>query len=734
MYQRIFLIAVTFSLATITMAQNTFRGQVLGIEAEGDTASLPNAVLKQIPSGTITLTNIDGNFSISSKEKEITLVISYIGKKTDTITLNRPEAPALIILRNNNTLSEVKVSYYELGSFRINESIGNVENISQSGLLKLACCNLSESFENNASIDAGFADAVSGARQIQLLGLSGKYSQMTTENIPTVRGLANSYGLSYIPGTWMESIQISKGTSSVINGYESVTGQINVEYKKPQKTDPLLLNLYQNSEGRSEANVVTSWNKDEKNGGVLMAHASKQWMKVDDNHDSFLDMPLSDLYSAFIRWNGQIGKKVETKSGIRYLEDHRESGQFDLLPQGQPAYRTNIKSQNLQAFNKTGFAVGNKPGTSLGFINDYTWYSQGSVFGNNRYSGTEQTYHLNVIYLTYIGDTRHKLTLGSSFMYDGYNENLNDSAFKRSEKVPGIYSEYNFVPNEKFSVMLGLRADYNSESGWLYTPRIHAKYKLLEHTTLRASAGKGYRMPNAIGDNMSVLASSRKLIWTESPKMEEAYNTGVNLLQEFKIAQAPWSLAFDLYHTEFVNQFVADVATDSRAVQFYNIDGRSYSTSFQSELKAQPVKRLELTLTYRYNDVKQSLGGVLQDKPFAIKHRGLFTASYATMYKKWQFDVTVQQNGVAKLPSTSSNPAEYQRATYSPGYTFLLTQVTRRFKNIEVYAGGENLTNYRQPNPIVAANDPFGQYFDASMIWGPVSGRMWYGGLRWTVK
>lgn len=689
------------------------------------------------PKGTITDNN--GYFELEKSSEANLLVANFVGYKSDTIEITEDISVITFLLSNEIELDEVVV--YQRKNGQIISSINPIytAQITSEGLKKLPCCNLSESFENNAAVDVTFADAVSGAKQIQMLGLAGIYSQILTENIPSVRGLASSFGLAFIPGPWMESIQISKGTSSVINGYESTTGQINVELKKPHESEKFYINLFANQEGRIEANLNTKYEFSHDLSTMILAHASAMQNLIDVNKDGFLDIPKTAQINFINRWDYEIAEMIEGKFGIKILNESRNGGQVGFYENSENSvsnfYGLNLNTQRYEAFSKIGFLFPERTETGIGTIFSATYHNQDGFFGNNQYSGTEKSFYGNIIFQTYMGNTNHKISSGASFMYDDFNENLNENNFLKEEIVPGAFAQYTFNYLDKLNIILGYRADYNSNYGLFLTPRAHFKYNIFENTTLRASAGKGYRTPNILSENIGYLASSRKMVFAEELNAEEAWNYGISLVQKIEFNKnKPVTISFDYYRTDFINQIIVDNDATAREVRFYNLDGKSYSNSFQADIYAEIFKGFDVNAAFRVNDVKTTMHNELIEKPLVSKYKGLLVLSYATAYSKWVFDVTNQFVGTSHLPSTIDNPSGYQLHEKSPAYYILHAQITRNFKKIEVYIGGENLTNFMQHNPIIAADEPFGEYFDSSIIWGPLMGRSFYAGMRFSIE
>lgn len=746
MYLKTIFTFIFFSIFAISFSQH-LEGVVYHFEeGEGDEHGqhahkhqepLPGANIYWAGTTQGTSTNENGEFYLDfPADADPILVISFIGYKNDSVYINHGQHEIEIILEVNNTLKEVVITNKATGTFVSRLDPIHTQNITGAELQKAACCNLSESFETNASVDVSFSDAVTGAKQIQLLGLRGTYSQLMTENIPNLRGLATSFGLGYIPGSWMESIQISKGTSAVINGFEAIAGQINIEYLKPDLADKLFLNAYVNMHGKIEGNAISGIKINDKWSTAIFAHAENLSNKVDDNNDSFLDMPMIRQFNFLNRWKYKSEHFI-TQFGFKVLDENRTGGQkdfsTDMVRDTSNPYGINVKTRRYEAFWKGGYIFENRPATSIAMIQNFTHHKQNSYFGLNDYDAEENSYYLNLLFQSYIGNTRHNFTTGFSFEMSNYIENLNDSAFNSFERVPGVFFQYTYKLDEKLSIIAGIRGDYHNIFGAFVTPRFHLKYSITEHTILRASAGLGYRTAKVIAENNSILATSRILYVAEDQKQEEAFNAGINLTQYIDIMGKELRLSGDVYYTYFMNQVILDFDRNPQSVYIYNLNGKSYSTAYQIEAAYELVKGLDVTLAFRYNDVKMTTNNKLQEKPLLNRYKGLINLSYATNQKKWQFDFTTQFNGPSRIPGTESNPPEYQRSTSAPAYIIMNAQVTKYFKKWNIYIGGENLSNYKQDNPIIAADRPFGKYFDSSMIWGPVSGVNIYLGLRFTL-
>ena len=738
-----FLFIFMAASASVMGQATVIHGNVYGKEQHGDHHHLePLAGANIVWLGTTQGVASDGNghFHLHVPgELPRQIVVSYIGYMSDTLTVQAGETMLEIVLESTQSLDEVVVAGRRPGAHysTLEPVLTNV--ITTSELQRAACCNLSEAFETNASIDVSFTDAVSGAQQIQMLGLAGTYSQILTENMPTIRGLGQPFGLGYIPGPWMESIQISKGSASVINGYESITGQINVELKKPESAEQLYYNFYANDFGRLESTVNAAVSLSPLWHTMVMAHGEMLNNQIDHNHNTFLDHPMMKKYNIINRYRYDRPGVMESQFGIRLMQEEREGGQTAFFANGSdwdnsPYYGFGVNTNRYEAFAKTGFFFRNMPDASLGTQLNFTHHSLESHYGRTPYDGTQNTFYANILFENTLGHPDHRITTGVSYLFDDYSESLRDSVYERRESVPGVSGQYSWNRFESFTLSAGLRFDFHNLYGTFVTPRFHARYNLDAFTTLRASAGKGYRVPNLIAENTGLLVSSRQIMVLEDIRPEIAWNYGGSITRNFRLFRNDASMSAEFYRTDFVNQLIVDVDSDAHKALFYNLNGQSFANNYQIEFNFEPARRLEVTAAYRYTDVKTTINNELEVKPFVNRYRGLLTASYATPDNTWQFDATAQFNGRSRLPDTGMLPELYQMPSYSPEHTIMLAQVTYRWRNIDLYVGGENLTNFRQEHPIIAPDDPFGEFFDGSMIWGPVIGRMFYAGLRYSIN
>ena len=688
-------------------------------------------------------TDSSGQFSIPRIAQSNQLIVSFVGFKNDTIRIGA-ESELEVVLKSDQTLNEVVVKANATSIDRL--SPHQTEIITTRALAKAACCNLSESFETNASVSVSYSDAVTGSKQIQMLGLNGTYIQTNVENIPTIRGLASTFGMNFVPGTWIQSIDVGKGAGSVVNGYESMTGQINVELQKPDTQEKLYFNTYVNNFGRAEMNLNLAHQLNEKWSTGLLTHASTLQNRIDKNSDGFLDLPLYTQYNVINRWKYQSNRMM-AQFGVKALHEDRLGGQSDFREEMKgttQAYGFGAKVNRYEFFSKIARLYPDKPYKGLGLIVNASVHDSKSYFGLTNYNGRQETLYGNLIYQSILGNTNHSYKAGISYMLDNYNEQYKDTTLLRKESVPGVFVEYTYNSLDKFVFVAGSRVDFHNLYGTQFTPRLHLKYSLTNNTTLRASAGRGFRVANPLAEYYGNLVSSRQVLFLEKLRPEVSWNYGVSLTQEFKVGEMNGTFITDFYRTNFENQLVADFE-NPRYIRFYNLNGKAYANSFQAEVNLSPIKRFDLKLAYRLFDVKQTVYGlddenVLLPKMLVSRDRILFNAGYALPYDKWKFDATVQWNGKLRLPSMDPmygmlghGDMWSEASTEAPAFYNLNAQITRTFPKWDIYLGGENLNNFRQKNPIYAANTPFGKEFDAGMAWGPVVGRMIYAGVRFKI-
>ncbi|HEY0297910.1 MAG TPA: TonB-dependent receptor [Arachidicoccus sp.] len=684
----------------------------------------------------------DGSFSLSLPEKTTKLIVAFVGYQSDTITLPVDNISLTIYLKSLSQLSDVQVRAVHNSTEISLVGVQKTENIGVRELLRAACCNISESFETTPSVDVGYTDAVSGYKQIEMLGLSATNTSFTRENIPDTRGLASITGLTFTPGTWLESIQLSKGAGSVVNGFEGASGQINTEWIKPfeSETPRLILNGYQNIQGRSEGNLVLNHSFKDSVSSNLFLYARSDWRRNDMNNDGFMDNPVGKVLVGANRWFYFSPAGWEFQAGIKgsYLDN--TGGQLNYhrdIQEGLWGYQNDIK--RAEGWAKIGKVYIDKPYKSMGIQLSGVYHQQNSLYGSRNYDGVQHSFYANYIYQTRLFNDNNVIKGGASFQLDNYNEQFVNAAFNRREIVSGMFTEYSYSYGTKFNIVAGLRVDYHNMFGTFATPRIALRYALFDRTTIRISAGRAQHTTNFLSENTGLMASSRVFEINGKPiadyngtaypfKPEAAWNTGVNITQKFRLNYNDGTFSVDYYYTDFRNQVVADFETPG-TVNFYNLAGKSYAHSLQAQLDYELIHNFSVRLAYRYYDVKATYDGILKEKPLVANNRSFANLNYATK-NNWSFNYTLQWIGTKRLPETF----DYS-AGRSPSFVQMNAQINKSFKNDVwvVYVGVENITNYMQHPLILGASNAFGNTFDASQVWGSAMGRNMYVGFKWNI-
>ncbi len=738
-------LTVEHEQATTIPQLQIIRGIVLEADNKGKFNPLFNASINWLGTGKGVLTDTLGYFEIDHLRVESKLVVSYVGYTSDTIIIGNA-TELKIVMATNKQLKQVTVTNTQRSSYIATISPFRTEVMTSRELLKAACCNLSESFETNPSVDVSYNDAVTGSKQIQLLGLSGNYTQLTVENLPGPRGIATPLGLNSIAGPWIESIQLTKGVGSVANGFESIAGQINVELKKPENSEKLLANIYVNEFGKTDLNLNYSTKLNKKwSAGLLMHYNFLTNQNIDFNNDGFRDLPTGNQFSLVNRYKFDNSKGVLIQFGIKAMKDERIGGQTIYNP-ARDKYTTNsyglgINTERYEGFAKIGYVFPQKVYKSIGLQITGISHQQNAYFGFTNYNAKQESVYGNLIYQSIIGTTAHKFRTGVSFQYDKYNEDFKATNYARTEIVPGAFFEYTFTPNEKFSAVGGIRIDNNNLFGVFITPRLNIRYEPIKGTVIRASAGRGQRTANIFAENTSVFVSARQVNILASNtnngyglNPEVAWNKGISFDQKIRLFDRDAMLSIDFFRNDFSDQVVVDLE-NPRLVKFYNLQGNSYSNSFHAEITMTPFTKFETRIAYRYYDVKTTYSGQLLQSPFVASNRAFMSIDYAI--DSWKFDYTITYNGQKRMPNTTANPTVHQFIPISPSYINIGAQINKSFgkKNLmDLYIGVENLTNFFQQNVIMSAEQPFSPVFDASMVWGPIIGRMFYVGWRMKIK
>lgn len=775
------LLALIVLMPSVALAQRTITGKV--VDADNNSPLIGASLYwKNTTAGTTTTT--DGSFSIRRVNGFETLVVDYLGYDIAEIEVGKEENTLDIRLKPSAVdIDEVVVEGQQRGNYAKSGGITRQEQISFAGLCKMACCSLAESFENSASVTVGYSDAISGARQIKMLGLAGTYTQILDENRPIMQGAGAAYGLSYTPGMWLNSIQVSKGVASVTAGHEAITGQINLEHRKPTDDERFFLNLYFDSELRPEINVSSAIPllPDKSLSTVIMAHGSLDTAQHDMNGDGFSDMPKANQINVANKWLWQNADGIQLRWGWKVVNENRLGGQLgykkdmyeDMVADPfNSLYGSKIHNRNINAYAKLGIPVGyertftgdpaDAVQNNVAMILDYDNYLTDSYFGLNKVDVVENALRYNITYAHYFTQ-RSSLNAGASAYMRMMDNNYQQPAIaggapaeawsfigKSTLVEPGLFAEYTYQIEDKFSLVVGLRGDYSMIEGDYYndvkgkllvTPRSHIRWSITPRTTLRASAGMGYRRQNLVTDNIWMMTTSRHIKFAGlEDDMEAAATFGGSLSQTFRLAQDDMAtISFDYFRTQFFNTMVFDQETADNSILIYNSDGKSFTDNYQIDFNWTPFRGFDLFATFRYTNAKMTVERdgeqILVERPLTSRYKGLINIQYAV--RRWVFDATAQLNGPVRLPELDGDLLKAtENPNLSPIYPMFFAQVSYKISNLTLYLGCENIANYVQGHkghgqaPILGSEAPFKEGFNSSAVWGPLMGRKFYIGLR----
>ena len=720
------LLIIVLLVGESIFAQEYLRGRVFEYNVNGNKV-LEGATIHWQKTNLASISSKDGSFVIKQKKNK-NLITSFVGYKTDTSFISGNTDSIHIILVPGGLLNTVEVkANTKATQYNFSAAINEVK-LNEKELHKAACCNLSESFETTSSIDVSIADAVTGTKQIKMLGLGGKYMLSAKDNIPHIRGFNSHMGMMFIPGTWINSIAISKGIGSVVNGHEDITGQINVALKQPDTSQKNDYNIYINNEGRIENNLILHEALSKKLSTNILIHQNSRIIANDRNDDNFLDLPIGAQYNFANLWKYIPNQEWILHAGWNLVKDRKIAG---ILPNSQgPNYPISMYTDKIDAYIKAGKIYKGHPLRSLGIQASQMYYAHLFQAGDNEFKTYQNASFLNIIFQDMIKNSNHQYKIGFNFTHDEYDQ-IRVKAYQSqtTETITGAFGEYQLKAMNKLTLICGLRLDYSSLWGLQTVPRLHLKYDVNERFKIRTSHGQGYRTAFALPENQYLLLTNRQRFLGYGQDsliaLEKSFTNGINVLYNYQIGLKEGTFSMDYYQTQIDNQLIVDqntLFTQGQYVFYANQIGGSARTSgisntFQIENSQAITDHITIRTAYKNTIVKQSMGEVLK----VPRHRG-FTNLYYQITPKWELDYTLQFIG----------PQWLANSTKSPWYSISNTQITRKLKNENaLYLGVENLFNYRQENPISSAEDPSHSNFDLTQVWAPIFGRTIYLGLRY---
>ena len=738
------LVSIAFLSLPCAMTAQTILGRV----GNRDKEPLAGASVYWLGTSKGVVTGKKGEFQISAKDaSNRKLIASHVGHTPDTVDVTN-RSIVEILLKETGDMDELVVRSQREGVFISDVKAVKTEQITQTELKKAACCDLAGCFETQTTVQPQTTNVVTNSKELRILGLSGVYNQVLIDGFPMIQGLSYTYGISGVPGTLVDNIYVSKGANSVLQGFESISGQINVETKDPDKAERLLLNAYMNSFQERHFNANYAFKKG-RWSNLTAFHTVQPAGRIDRDKDEFLDLPLLTRYMVSSKW--KLGNDKDwgwsSRIGLRYLNERRIGGQVSFDAErdkgSTSVYGQKVNINQPEIWTKTGYRMNDRHNlvAFLSVLNQ----RQNSFFGSARYDALQTSVYGNLQYELKYGE--HELKTGLSHRHLTLNEDIAftdtfllrtyDGAYRRLENITGLFAENTMrFFKDRLTWIAGVRVDHHNRFGYRITPRTLLKYDVAPGTILRANIGTGWRTVNLFSENIGLLASSRNIVFTEELLPEQALNFGVNLTQRFKTKDENLSGYFsaDFYRTGFQNQIFPDYDSDPTKAIIRNFTGTSVSNGFQAELFLRIHKRFELKTGYNYLDVYRETPEGRVSLPFNPMHKVITSFSYKPLTERFHFDMNLHHYGRQRLPDTKSNPVGLQRPDFSQPYSVLNMQFTYRFRKLELYTGCENVFDFRQLQPILGWQDPFGPYFDTSSVWGPTRGREVYVGARFVLK
>lgn len=744
--------AITFVLLYITLIINTgysqgpnrfVYGQVFGLNAQGK-EPLEGAVIKVMNTQDRVLTDSKGKFSLNIKNfQDERIIVSFTGYETDTVNLNNKNYVE-IILESNLTTEQIEVED-ELNSIYISDGHSKTEVVTQAELKKSACCDLSGCFGKNTSIDVAVTDILTNTKELKVLGLEGAYTQILVDNLPIMTGLITKFGVTSIPGTLIDKITISKGSNSVLQGYESISGILNVLLKDYHSSERLLANGFINSGLEKQLNLNSTL-KLNKWSTLFAFQTVQQGLRMDDNNDGFLDAPLTTRYMFFNKWNYGLSEddKVNITFAAKFLDEKRIGGQknfnIDVEKGSNSVYGQTVDLQNGDIYGRMSYMFNNE--NQFKFFFSGSFLNQNSYIGTTLYNAKQRNLYINTLYEFPVYKESY-FRLGAGYKKQTIEENISINStvnktyggdYLNDESIPGIFTETSLnLEKLNMSVIGGIRFDYHNKYNLITTPRFLLRFQLTPQTVIRASAGTGFRVANLFSEYPSFLASGKNITFDGEMKPEKMFNYGFDILQYFNFGYVSGNINIDFYRTDFRNKIIPEYGILPQTYTFSN-NSEAGSNVLQAEISSVIYRNVDFRFAYKLIDIFYYKNGNKYQMPFNSKHRILTGLSYSPASKSFVVNMTLQWFGNQSLPSTINDPVQFRINDESDSYTMLNFQFTKNFKYLELYTGVENILNHKQSNPIIDYENPFSKFFDTSFVWGPVRGREFYAGFRFLLK
>ena len=744
---------IIFMICANTTAQSTFslKGKVL---SNGKPLPYANVYIENTDKGAIT--NENGVFSIPNLAPgNYSVAASFTGYtlQKKTVIIKAKDSYITFNLNEDDALDEVIITGTLKAVSRL-ESPVPVEVYTPTFLKKNPTPNIFEALQNVNGVRPQLNCNVCNTGDIHINGLEGPYTLVLIDGMPIVSGLSTVYGLSGIPNSLIEQIEVVKGPASSLYGSEAVGGLINVITKLPENSPRFFADAFVTGWGETNLDLGFKAQVGKKATVLVGTNYFKFDELVDNNNDNFTDLTLQDRISIFQKWDFKRASNRKLSLAGRYFYEDRWGGELQwnkTYRGGDAIYGESIYTSRFEILGDYELPLSEK----VNFQFSYSAHDQNSVYGNTPYLAQQRIGFGQLIWDKKID--KHDLLFGTALRYNYYNDNTTATISADEVTMPSLFIQDEIAFNKKQSLLLGMRYDYDSRHGNIFTPRIAYRYKPTDNDIIRLNAGTGFRVVNLFTEEHAALTGARDVIIEETLQPEESYNITLNYLKKLYLDNGMY-FTFDTsaWYTYFTNAILPDYDTNPNKIIYSNLDGYSTSKGLSFNVDAVFGSGIKASIGATYQDVSQTENGQRIKQILTEQYSGVWSLSYKNYKTNLTLDYTGNLYGPMRLPLLGDLDP---RQEYSPTWSIQNIQATYDgLDNLEIYAGVKNLLNWtpNKGNPfiIARADDPFDENvqfngdgdvipttdnpyaltFDPSYVYGPNQGIRLFFGMRYNLN
>lgn len=702
------------------------------VTSEEQAVVAANVALEEIQKGAAT--DINGRFLISNIEPgTYSLMVSAVGFSSHTQE---------IIITASDTLSlniQIKSKLTELGEVVVTgtmketfvkDSPVKVNVVSREYLQKTGAENLMESVNYLNGLYQEVSCGVCGTNSVRINGMDGPYTAVLIDGMPIMGALASVYGLNGINQSMVRNVEIIKGPNSTLYGSEAMGGVINVITRNVSDGPTFSVDASASSHEETNLGLVSS--ADYKKANTIIGIDGLYFNNfLDHNSDGFADVTKRKKLSVFNKWSfNRSNAKTFDLAFKLYLED-RLGGLEDYtkdLRGSAEIYGEAITTQRFEMLGSYDFPW-NTEDIRAEF--SYSYHKQDSYYGTYHYEANQQIYFTNLIWDKRFTSWR-QLLVGATSRVDALDQTFDGIRLGEGSRdirfIPGLFAQYEHIFSENIKALAGIRIDHHENHGFIYSPRLNAKFDITGHTTLRLNGGTGFRIVNLFTEEHETLTGSRQVVIEEQLDPERSVNGTVNLNQIIDIGISVLNVDLDVFYTHFNNQIIPDYS-QANEIRYHNLEGYSVSRGISVSAAHNFPFSLQYSVGFTVQDVFKSNNGIRSDVHFAPDWSGVFTASYTLPNTQTSIDYSGRIVGSMRLPEYSG----YRNK--SPLFSEHNVRVSRKFGDkITGYLSAKNLGNYTQQNPIIAPDRPFSDDFATDHVYGPLQKRRFMVGFQYQIK